>query len=529
MPPSLSHSKPTNVPAALWISDAVAAALVALALSFTVTAVQSGNTTRIEWGAFGMVVAAVLRAAFQMGATLSGQRLAERIKRQWRERIYEPVLASRAGDRRMLGEQIADAIDRIEDVDGHYSRFLPLRKAAALAPLLIAGLVMLASPVSGAILLVTLLPFILGMALAGSAAAKASARQFEAMARMSGLFIDRIRALPIIVGFGAEERVTRQLSTATQAVAEHTLRVLRVAFVSTALVEFFAALSVALVAVYCGFNLLGLLPFPSPEHLDLGRALFVLALAPEFYLPMRRLAAAYHDKQAGEAAEARLKLIAARQSSVPQDVLTAPSLRFDRVVIDYGARSIGPFTLDVPSKKLTVMTGETGAGKSSLLAALLGLAPLSGGSIWLDGEVLTMGARVGDVSWAGQVTALIPGTFAENIAIAKPNAGRTEIEQAANNAGLAPMIASRPLGLDTPVDYRGAGLSGGERRRIGIARALLRNAPLWLLDEPTADLDEASALEIEEILCREGQGRTLLIVTHSQRLARRADHHVVLT
>jgi ATP-binding cassette subfamily C protein CydD len=156
-------------------------------------------------------------------------------------------------------------------------------------------------------MLVTLVPFILAMALAGGAAARKAQAQHRALTRLSGLFVDRLRSLPMILTYGAEERITRHLGSAAQDAARRTMGVLGIAFASSAILDFFAALSVALVAVYCGFSLLHLLPFPAPEALTLPRAFYALALAPEFYLAMRRLAAAYHDKQQGEAALAAMR------------------------------------------------------------------------------------------------------------------------------------------------------------------------------------------------------------------------------
>jgi len=422
-------------------------------------------------------------------------------------------------------------VDRIEDLDGYHARFLPLRFAAVAAPLTIAFAAAPASLIGAAILLGTLLPFGLGMALAGTAAARASRRQLAALGRLSGLFVDRVRALPVIVGFGAQDRVSRHLEQATREVADRTLGVLRVAFLSGAVMEFFAALSVALVAVYCGFNLLGLLPFPAPEKLTLPQALYVLVLAPEFYLPMRRLAAAYHEKQVGEAALERLAAMkeerrAGAPCRLPLD--RPPALRFEGVVVDHGEARVGPFSFDVPAGRMTAIRAPSGAGKSSLLHALLGLARPGEGRIVVEGGAAGLGSLPGHVGWAGQVAALMPGTLADNIRLARADAGEAEVEAAARRAGLGPMIDARGQGMGLMLDHRGSGLSGGERRRIAIARVLLKDAPLWLLDEPTADLDAASAADIGAILRAEGRGRTVLLATHSEALAALADHQVRL-
>lgn len=478
----------------------------------------------------GLIIAAALRASIQVAATGSGQKTAVAAKHGWRLRAFAAVLTASAGSRTMLGEQVADATDRIEDLDGYHARFLPLRFAAGATPLLIAAAAAAASWVAAAVLLATLVPFALGMILAGTAASRVASRQLDILGRLSGLFIDRVRALPVIISFGAQDRISRHLAGATQEVAKRTLAVLRVAFLSSAVLEFFAALSVALVAVYCGFNLLGLLPFPAPEKLDLGRALFVLVLAPEFYLPMRRLAAAYHDKQIGEAAMGRLAALPS--PSPPSDqalapLRQAPEIAIAELIVDYGERRVGPFTMDIPAGCMTVLSGPTGSGKSSLLNALMGLAPATG-DILIDHRLLATRGLHGQVSWAGQTTALFPGTIADNIRLARPGAPDVEVEDAARRAGLLALVEGRPEGLATRLDTRGSGLSGGERRRIGIARALLRDAPLWLLDEPTADLDRQSADAIMHEIRQAATGRTVLLVTHDPGIAALADLHVSL-
>ena len=512
-----------------WIADSGLAVLLAAAIAAGVTMAARDEPGNLLLATAAICAIALIRALTQVKAADAGEVAAIRAKAGWRRRVYPRVLVAPPGDRRMLGEDVADAVDRIEDLGGFHARFLPLRRAAVVSPFVIALAAGLASWVAGAILLVTLLPFGLGMALAGTAAARAAARQLDALGRLSGLFVDRVRALPVIVGFGAQERIGRHLADATREVARRTLDVLRIAFVSSAVIEFFAALSVALVALYCGFNLLGLLPFPAPETLTLGQALFVLILAPEFYLPMRRLAAAYHDKQVGEAAVERLERLAMAPPAAPKAPIgRPPALRFEAVVVDYGGTAIGPFSFDVAAGASLALRGATGIGKSSLLHALLGLAPLGGGRILVDGRDAADVALAGHVGWAGQSVAFVPGTLADNIRLARPDADAAAVEAAARRAGLGPVIEARGQGMALVLDHRGSGLSGGERRRVGIARVLLRDAPLWLLDEPTADLDVRSAADIAAILASAASGRTLLMVTHSAALAAIADHERVL-
>ncbi|RZJ39874.1 MAG: ATP-binding cassette domain-containing protein, partial [Brevundimonas sp.] len=298
----------------------------------------------------------------------------------------------------------------------------------------------------------------------------------------------------------------------------------RIAFLSSGVLEFFSALSVALIAVYCGFNLLRLLPFPVPETLDLPRAFFVLALAPEVYQPLRRLAAAYHDRQAAEAAAPSLVMPdppAPLRASLGDGPAT---IRFRDVAIAYdgAAPIITGFDLEVRPGQIVALVGASGAGKSSLLHLLLGLAPLTRGEVEVRGQRLSVaGGFARDIAWAGQNPMVTPGTLAENIAVADQTACPGRIQIAADKAGL--------IGpLDRRIDERGGGLSGGERRRLGLARAMLKRAPILLLDEPTANLDPASEQAVLALIREAARGRTTLIATHSPAVAALADHVVRL-
>jgi len=516
--------------ASLWLlADVPAAIAFAAGLALAVDALPRGLAAAAPWLVL-LALAAAARGLLARCAAQAGAQAAAGVKAKARHDAVASVLGGRVTG----GEALSAAVEGVEALDGHVARFEPARRAAAPASLLVIAAIAVATPVAAGILLLTLVPFGLVMALAGGAAAEESRRQFLALERLSGLFLDRVRALPVVLAFQAEGAVTRDLSVAADDLARRTIRVLRVAFLSSGALEFFAALSVALVAVYCGFNLLRLLPFPIPEQLDPKRAFFALALAPEVYAPLRRLAAAYHDRQAAEAAALTLAALPApAPAPAPPAVAfdAPPAIRFQAVSVTYEAGEASVFDrfdLDVAPGEVVALLGPSGSGKTTLLNLLLGLAPLSDGEVSIGDQRLSrLGSIAASVAWAGQSPVVLPGTLADNLALANPAATRAALEQAARVVGLDAVLDARG-DLDTRLDERGAGLSGGERRRLGLARALLKPAPVLLLDEPTADLDAASEQALLPILRAAARGRTTLIATHSEAVAALADRVVRL-
>ena len=512
----------------LTLLDGFAAVGFAAGLAFGIDAIarQAGVGTLVSWLAV-VVAAMAVRGLLASAAGAVGAHAAAAAKAGVRAEVARAIFAQPAS-RRAAGEATTALVEGVEALDGLFARFLPVRLSAAALPLLLIAVAAIASPIAAAILLAALIPFVGAMILAGSAAAAESRAQFRALERLSALFLDRVRALPVVLAFQAEGATTNALRRSASELAERTIKVLRVAFLSSAALEFFAALSVALVAVYCGFNLLRLLPFPVPEQLDLKRAFFVLALAPEVYAPMRRLAAAYHDRQAAEAAAGSLATFAAPESKpAARPLAEAPTLRFDRVTIRYpdaDAPALEAFSLTAKAGTITALVGASGAGKSSLLNLLLDLAPLTAGRVLVDGAA----PRAADIAWAGQSPLILPASIADNIALSRRDATRAEIEAAARAAGLGPALALRAGGLDFVQDERGGGLSGGERRRLSLARALLKPAPILLLDEPTANLDAKAEADLLAAIRAAAKGRTTLIATHSEALAALADQVVRL-
>ena len=498
-----------------WLIDVAGAALFALGLAAAIGALARGDALP-AWTLAALLASAVIRGLAAWSVHVWAIAAAQAKVAELRRGLFPRLLGRSAAHAPSIGQAAVLAIDHTLALENCEARFVPARLAAVAAPLAVAAIVAFASPVAAGILLFTLIPFAVGMAMAGSLARRASERQLEALGRLSGLFVDRVRTLPIIRHFGAEERIARHVRLATDEVAERTVAVLRAAFLSSAVLEFFSALSVALVAVYCGFSLLALLPFPAPEALTLTEAFFALAMAPEFYLPMRRLAAAYHEKQLGEAAQAGLD---AQGDPAPAPA-AAPfrGLEAEALEIAWPGRRIGPVSLAIGPTGLVALTGPTGSGKTSVLAALAGqIAPTAGRVTPLDPV---------DIAWAAQHPLILPGTLHDNLTLARPEATDAEALEAATEVGLAPLIAAR--GLDLPLDHRGSGLSGGERRRLGLARALLSGRPLLLCDEPTADLDDASAALIVALLRELARTRAIVVATYDARLIAAADREVSL-
>lgn len=515
----------------LWLLallDALLAVAMAAALATALWSLHESHDPVLP--SVMLLVFASLRALCAKCSHARAVRLAGEWQSRQRRRVLGTLLAPPL-DPGAIGERAALAVEDIEALEGYAIRFVPSQIAARLAPAVIALAVFFASPVAAVILLATLLPFAFVAMLAGDAAARSSRRQLDALARLAGLFADRIRALPVVLAYDASPAQTQRVGTAASEVAERTLGVLRIAFVTSAALDLFAALAIALVAVYAGFSLLGLLPFPAPEVLEFREAFFALALAPEFYAPLRRLAAAYHERQLGEAALERMSGLVQHESmvTVPPDDDTAhatpPAIGLHEALVKHGDEDsgVGPVSFTCPAGGITVILGPSGAGKTTLLRAMLGVTPLARG--WMDVEGARSSGLGRRAAWCGQTPFFLPGTLATNLGIAPGDTASAEILRA---LGLDAMLAAREEGLELVVDEQGSGLSGGEQRRLALARALHARRDVLLLDEPTAELDaETEARVIEVLRARRGSG-TIVVATHSARLAAIADHVVHL-
>lgn len=426
------------------------------------------------------------------------------------------------------GELIPAFDEQVEALDGFYSRFAPQRISAMIVPLVIVIFAFATDWLAGLLLLLTAPLIPLFMIIIGMGAEKLAREQFQSLARLGGWFLDQVHGAATIRLFRAEGRAREQVAHRTHALRRETMRVLRLAFLSSAVLEFFSAVAIASLAIYIGLGLLGYLAFGPAPALTLQSGLFLLLLAPEFFQPLRALSQGWHDRADATAAAGEirslLELPPARPGADDAFNPVAPArCRVELRAIEFAHPGREPLfnglDFEMAAGERVVLVGPSGGGKSSLISILAGFAEPSAGAVLLDGQPLTRlsaAALHAHVAWLGQHSVLFAGTIAENIALGWETATRTQVEAIALRARVMEFAERLPDGLDSPVGENGYGLSGGQVQRIALARALLRPRPLILLDEPTASLDpesEAMVLEALANLLAE-RSSTVICATH---------------
>lgn len=433
--------------------------------------------------------------------------------------------------RRQRSGELAETMgSHVDALEGYFGGFLPTRFEVMVVPLLILVAAFCVDRVVGMILLVTLPLAPIFMMLVGWGAQAASRKQLQALARMGGHFADRLRGLGLIRLYGRGDSELAGIAAAAENLRQSSLKVLRIAFLSSAVLEFFASLSVAMVALYLGLSYLGMLDLRgTPLTLQIG--VFCLLLAPEFYAPLRRLATHYHDRAAalaatgeiarlledtgepGELGEAAAPAATSAQASAP----AVPALRVERLALrpaPGAARVVQDLSFELEAGGHLAIVAASGGGKTTLLEALAGWLPADAGTLSFSAP-----ARIG---YAPQRPFLFHGSLADNLRIAAPDAGDAALRAAADAAQVLRFADRLPQGLDTIIGERGFGLSGGEARRIALARLFLRQPTLLLLDEPTAFLDPGTEQAVLAALAEFARGRTLIMATHSQAAMRMA-------
>ena len=425
------------------------------------------------------------------------------------------------------GELTTLATRGVDALTGYFARYLPQLVLAAVVPALIGARLLLADWLTAVVLVVTVPLIPIFMALVGWYTESRTKRQYDALSRLSGHFLDVVAGLPTLMVFG---RAKTQVETVRRITGEYrrtTMGVLRAAFLSSLVLELLATLSVALVAVSIGLRLV-------EGELTLETGLLVLILAPEVYLPLRLVGAQFHASTEG--LEAANKVFAVLETPLPEKgtrtEVPIGALTLENVTVHYPGRpdpALDRVSLVVRRGTVTALTGPSGTGKSTLLAVLLGFVTPDRGAVRVgdvDLAELDPDAWRSQVAWVPQRPTLVAGTIADNIRLGRAEATDAEVARAAADAELADVIAARPDGLDTLLGEDGAGLSAGERQRVGLARAFLRDAPIVLLDEPTANLDGNREQRVLAGLRRLLAGRTAVLVAHRPALLALADHVV---
>jgi ATP-binding cassette subfamily C protein CydCD len=534
---------------------------------------------QLETPLVALLCVVIARAAVAWGAELAASRASARAKSQLRAALLGRVVelgldgsrAERTGGLAILATRGIDALD------GWFSLYLPQLFLAAIVPLVVLAVVLFEDWISAAIIAATIPLIPLFMALVGATTRERMDRQLRTLQRLGGHFLDVVAGLPTLKVFGRAKAQAGAIREVTERYRLTALATLRVTFLSALILELVATISVALVAVALGLRLMA-------GQMDLRMALFVLVLAPEAYLPLRQLGANYHVSAEGMAAAEQVFAVLERpvavggadgdierpvavggadgdierpvavggadgdvrhpatpgadlpesrpahggaRTDVPDPAVADIVVEELRVAYpDRSGPALDGVSLTVRAGEVLALAGPSGCGKSTLLGVLLGLVAPARGSVRVGGvdlAELDPAAWRAQLAWVPQRPHLFAASIAANVRLGRPGASATEVGAAVSAAGLDGVIANLPDGLETVLGERGAGLSAGERQRVALARAFLRDAPLLLLDEPTANLDGQTEREVLEAVRRLSRGRTVVLVAHRPALLAMAD------
>lgn len=521
---------------ALGIGSAVAVLLQGFVLARVVARGFDGVPLDRLWSDLVLLVAAfAIRAGLGAAMAVAGHRAAWSVLSELRLAVVEKRLATQpiAVDGVGGSELAAVAVQGIEGLEGYFARYLPQVVLASAVPFVVVAAVAVIDWESALIMLLTLPLVPVFMWLIGRYTEQRTRERWQALRRLSAHFLDVVRGLPTLRAFGRAGDELATLSAVSERYRATTMATLRVSFLSGSVLELAATLGVALVAVTAGVRLVG-------GDVGLQTGLTVIVLAPELYLPFRRLGAEYHASADGLAVAERMFALLDAPAATPSggrgsapDPAEAP-IRFERVSFSYPSRPVpvlDRFDLELVPGEAVALVGESGAGKSTAAALLLGLLEPTAGRISIGGVDLAVCDGESwrrRLAWVPQHPALRRGSVADNIRLGDPAASDRRVRDAAALAGAHEFIERLPDGYATRVGDGGRGLSPGERRRIGLARAFLRDAPLVILDEPTADLDPVAAAVVSAAVERLRPGRTILLIAHRPEVIGHADRVVRL-
>jgi thiol reductant ABC exporter CydD subunit len=529
------------VAAGLLASGLWYAILVGVAAIIAAVFVGGAGLADVAPSIVALGVLLVLRAGLVGAAEIASQAAATEVKAALRASLARALMARAPGASlgRRTGELVHLVTDEVERLDDHVARYLPARYGAVLGPAVVLVAIAAIDPLTLPILLFAGPLLVIVLALIGRTTRARTARRERELAWMDGHFLDMVRGLPTLRLFGRAEEQVGTIDMIARRLADRSLDVLRTAFQTSLVLEWGATAATALVAIAASVRLMA-------GDLAFERALAVLLLTPEFFVPIRQLASRYHAGAAGEAALEHIatelapaEAAAATTAAAPADRVRLPGTAIPLVAIrgltvrydDRDRPALDGVDLDLEPGRYTVLTGPTGAGKSTLVAVLLRFVEPESGSVVVDGADLaaidpaTWRRRI---AWVPQRPHLFDGSVADNVRLGRPGASAEEVAAAVAAAGAAGFVAELGDGYATRVGEGGARLSGGQRQRLAIARALLRDAPLLIVDEPTSHLDAASASVVRATLRSLRGRRTILAIAHDPAIVADADLVVAL-
>jgi ATP-binding cassette subfamily C protein CydD len=522
--------RPLRLAAACQVLETVFTVAQWTALAW-IAADALNHRTQPTWTQGGfLLLGGLLAAGAAWGAARSQAAGHRRISAAIRRGLVAGLLPS--GWRRAETDAATAAMASVEladDVADHHAQVLPQRLAAGLSMAVVLGVTVAVQWPAAVMLLLASLLVPLNMRLAGLLAKEGAEERVTATARLGAVVLDSFRGLPTLRGIGALSRRRDELVDAAAALNVTTMGIVRRAFVSGAVMDVVVTFSIAADATYIGLSLLGYVHIAAAPRVTLSGGLLTLLLCPMYFQPLRSLAAAYHSQErAAAAAPPLMRLLAEPPPRLQGPRAAAPpcSVLLDDVTFRFPRgerRVLGRTNATFAVGRWTAVTGPSGAGKTTLLSLIAGAREPSTGTVRWVTDTGFSPPHLGACAWIGQQTVLLPGSVGDNIRLARPSASPADIDRAVVAAGLADVVSRLPHGLDTPLGEGGWGLSTGEARRIAVARALLRDAGLWILDEPTAHLDADAEALVVDVLRTASRGRTVVVATHSLALAQCAD------
>ena len=517
----------------------MAALLVVIAAYLTSTVIARvflGDASFVAVASTLAVIAAlaIVRLPLLVGVDLLAGRASRRLRETLRADLTAHMLAlGPAWSGRERSGELAGVIGGgVDSLEAYIASYQPARVLAVAVPLLVLVAVVLIDPPTALVLVFTGPVLVLLLAIIGGRARAITDRRFAEIRYLGAFFLDMLRGLPTLKMFGRGPEQVESIRAISRRYGDTTMDVLRTAFQTSLVLEWGAAVAVALVAVEVSLRLMG-------GSIEFERALAVLIIVPEFFLPLRTLAIRYHSGADGRTVAERVFAVLDEPLPVGRAstafggsgamVPAAAEIVFDGISVTYPGRSapaLDGFDLIIPDRGVVALDGATGAGKTTVANLLLRFIEPDGGFLRVGGLPLAsidLAAWRAYVAWVPQRPYLFHGTVADNIRLARPGASVDEIRTAASEAGAATFIDAMPRGYDTPVGEDGIRLSGGQRQRIALARAFLTGARLVILDEATSHLDAASEDLVRDAVARMGRDRAVLVVSHRLRLVSVAD------